>query len=142
MNHIKTVLLSTAFMICINALFGCSNGTGNTLNVSTPVPSNDITDSTRLTNKSELLTSTVKIENGQKQFKQLGFSGCHNTDSTKLVGPGLAGIGDRGDEYIRNSITNPSAEIVDGYLNLMPSSFASLDDSDLDALVAYLKTLN
>lgn len=75
-------------------------------------------------------------------FTGLGCSGCHKTDSSKLVGPGLAGIGSKGEDYIRESITDPAAVLVDGFANLMPTSFASLKTSDLNDLVAYLQTLN
>jgi mono/diheme cytochrome c family protein len=80
-------------------------------------------------------------------------SSCHSIESTRLVGPGLLGVGARdyveGDhaEYIRHSITNPNDFIVPADPaypeNLMPQNYAELySEDDLNDLVAYLLTLN
>jgi hypothetical protein len=37
---------------------------------------------------------------------------------------------------------NAHAPIVEGFSNLMPKTFASLKDSDIEDLIGYLKTLN
>lgn len=76
---------------------------------------------------------------------------CHNTSSDRLVGPGLAGIGDRAgstvpglsaDDYIRMSIKDPGSFVVDGFgpVSAMPQ-LTQLTDQDIENLVAYLKTL-
>lgn len=45
-------------------------------------------------------------------------------------------------DYLRTSILNPGAYVVDGYRNNMPDDFGDLySDTDLDALVAYMLTL-
>ena len=83
------------------------------------------------------------IDNGESKFKSLGCSGCHNTDSRKLVGPGLAGVGSKGDDYMRTSIVDPAAVIVDGFNDLMPKKFGdAINGDDMDDLIAYLNTLN
>ena len=46
------------------------------------------------------------------------------------------------DEYIRASIMDPGSFVVDGFPNAMPNIFGSMADSDIDDLIAYLKTLN
>ena len=80
---------------------------------------------------------------GEQAFGANGCSTCHSTGGNTIVGPGLASIGSRGDaDYILESIKDPGAVIVDGFANLMPTSFASLPEEDLDNLVAYLLTLN
>lgn len=69
---------------------------------------------------------------------------CHSTGSNAIVGPGLEGLADRAtsDGYIRESIVDPGAIVVDGFQNIMPGTFgASLSPGDLDDLVAYLGTL-
>jgi hypothetical protein len=48
----------------------------------------------------------------------------------------------KGDDYIRESIVDPSAVIVDGFSNLTPKTFASLKESGIEDLIGYLKTLN
>ena len=75
---------------------------------------------------------------------------CHNTDSTVKVGPGLGGISDRAgsrvegmsaDDYIRTSIEEPMAFVVDGFPPIMPM-FTQLGPQDIENLLAYLKTLD
>jgi cytochrome c oxidase subunit 2 len=74
---------------------------------------------------------------------------CHSTGDNTVVGPGLAGIGDRAgtlvdglsaEEYIEQSIREPGAFIVDGFPAVMPE-WSHLGDDSIDALVTYLKTL-
>lgn len=81
-------------------------------------------------------------ERGRQRFTREGCSNCHATGSNRVVGPGLAGIGDRGDEaYIRQSIRDADAVIVDGFSNLM-ADFSRLSDQAVEDLIAYLMTLN
>ncbi|MGA0275022.1 MAG: c-type cytochrome, partial [Dehalococcoidia bacterium] len=75
---------------------------------------------------------------------------CHSTGTDDIVGPGLGGIADRAASrvggqdaatYIRESITDPGAYVVDGYPPVMPG-WSQLGDVQIDALVDYLMTLN
>jgi mono/diheme cytochrome c family protein len=86
-----------------------------------------------------------------------GCSECHSLDGTeKTVPPALSapswqGIsgraGDRvpglsAEEYLRESIVDPAAYIVDGYSDFMPKGFRFLlSEEDVDGLVAFLLTL-
>lgn len=88
------------------------------------------------------------VEVGQTLFAT-NCTACHSTGSDTRVGPGLAGIGETGEtrvdgltaaEYIRQSMVDPGAYVVDGFAPAMPS-FSSLTEAELDGLVAYLKTL-
>ena len=82
----------------------------------------------------------------------LACSGCHSTGTFKRFGPGLAGVleqaasrveGMSAEEYIEQSIRDPAAFVVSDFPNnLMPTSYGSLPDSDIQDLVAYLSTLN
>ena len=45
------------------------------------------------------------------------------------------------DNYIRNSILEPQSQIVAGYQGVMPTYQGVLNDRELDALIAFLKTL-
>ena len=45
------------------------------------------------------------------------------------------------DNYIRNSILEPQSQIVAGYQGVMPTYQGLLNDRELDALIAFLKTL-
>jgi cytochrome c oxidase subunit 2 len=89
---------------------------------------------------------------GMALFQANACSGCHSTGTNTIVGPGLAGIGDRAattapglnaDAYITQSIREPQAFIVEGFSAPSPMpAFGSLSDTDISNLIAYLKTLN
>jgi mono/diheme cytochrome c family protein len=77
---------------------------------------------------------------------------CHRADTEKrLVGPGLLNVGTRAahrvnglsaETYIRQSIIDPTAYVVDGYQPIMPQTFRkAFTDAQLDDLVAYLMSL-
>jgi cytochrome c oxidase subunit 2 len=57
----------------------------------------------------------------------------------RLVG-GSSVVAD--DEYIRNSILNPGAQIVEGYQPIMPTFKGQVTEEQLLALVAYIKSLS
>jgi nitric oxide reductase subunit C len=84
---------------------------------------------------------------------QAGCSTCHSLQAgTVIVGPSMAGIGTRAastvagqsaEDYIRESILNPEAHLVEGFPSgTMPKVWESeLSATQLDQLVAYLLTL-
>jgi cytochrome c oxidase subunit 2 len=95
--------------------------------------------------------STPAIED-PVEFGRVTFAAncilCHSTTSERLVGPGLAGVGDRAgaripglsaDQYIEQSIREPGAFFADGLAG-MPA--LALSDAEIAGLIAYLKTLN
>jgi mono/diheme cytochrome c family protein len=85
---------------------------------------------------------------------QPGCVTCHSlTPDQVLVGPSMAGIagraasrvsGQSAEEYLRESIANTNAFVVDGFSEgVMPAALADeLSDQQLADLVAYLLTLN
>ena len=80
--------------------------------------------------------------NGQALFTTNGCSACHSTGTDTVVGPGLAGVSQRGDDaYLTESIKSPNAVVAEGFAPLMPA-FPALSDGNVADLVAYLKTLN
>ena len=94
------------------------------------------------------------VEMGKDLFEnKLGCASCHeggpsqrgahleniyNTD-VKLVGGGTVKADD---EYIRNSILNPSSQVVEGYQPIMPTFKGQVTEEQLMALVAYVKSLS
>ena len=82
------------------------------------------------------------VERGAAAFAG-SCSGCHSTGSNPIVGPGLAGLSTRGDDaYIKESIVNPGAVVVEGFPNAMPPGFDSTFSAEqIDDLIAYLKSL-
>ena len=94
------------------------------------------------------------VAQGQALVQSNGCLACHSTDGSVLVGPSWQGIYGHqmtladgttvtaDDEYIRESIMDPNAKIVEGFLpNLMPQNFDTLPDSDIEAIIAYIKSL-
>ncbi len=90
------------------------------------------------------------VVNGKALFASKGCSACHSTGDTRLVGPGLAGMGESAalrvsgqtaDAYLEAAIRDPGAFLVDGFANIMPTTFADLPESEVDDLIAFLKSL-
>ena len=83
---------------------------------------------------------------GESVFTTAGCGGCHAFEpagSDAQVGPSLNEIDPGGrplDEYVREAIVDPNAQIVSGYQpGVMPATYeSSLNDEQLDALVQYL----
>ena len=92
-------------------------------------------------------------ELGELLYRQQACASCHSLDGSRVVGPtfkGLYGanrVFDDGstavadDNYLRESILNPAARIVEGYMNQMPASYTSLTERELSALIAYIETV-
>jgi len=91
--------------------------------------------------------------NGQNMFLQLGCSTCHRSD-TQGRGPNLVGLFGRpvqledgrvvtaDENYIRESILTPGAKVVSGFKPIMPVFQGLVSEEQLNALVAYVKSLN
>jgi len=89
---------------------------------------------------------------GESMFLQLGCSTCHRPD-TQGRGPNLVGLfGSKvqledgrtvvaEENYIRESILNPSAKVVSGFKPIMPVFQGLVSEEQLTALVAYVKSL-
>ncbi len=90
---------------------------------------------------------------GQKLFSELGCVTCHRSD-TQGRGPDLTGVfGSKvlledgrtlvaDDDYVRESILSPSAKVVNGYKPIMPVFQGLVTEEQLNALVAYVKSLS
>lgn len=93
-------------------------------------------------------------EAGAKLFAMRGCNQCHSIDGSGNTGPTLKnvfgydvplkdGSAVRADEdFIRESILNPSAKIVKGYENVMPSFQGQFKDNEISAVIAYLQSLS
>ena len=61
-------------------------------------------------------------------------------DSKVLLNDGSSAIADK--EYLATSIVNPNLQIVSGYpANAMPSFADTLDQTEVEALIAYIQSL-
>jgi len=89
---------------------------------------------------------------GQQLFQKYACVTCHTEDATGRC-PVLLGVygstvtlSDNttvvaDDNYVRESILNPSAKIVKGYTNIMPTFQGQVNEDDLLKLLAYIKSL-
>jgi cytochrome c oxidase subunit 2 len=90
---------------------------------------------------------------GEKVFAELGCVTCHRSDAQGR-GPNLQGLFGKpvrlqdgrtlvaDENYIRESILDPGAKIVNGYKPVMPTFQGLLSEEQLNALVAYVKSLS
>jgi len=107
----------------------------------------------------EFSTSTPSVEElddpvarGMVAYEQYGCGACHTIEglSAGAVGPNLTKVGEvaitrnegvSADDYIRNSIVDPSAYIVENFEDLMLKTYGdTLSQNELDDLVAFLLT--
>lgn len=89
---------------------------------------------------------------GEKLFAELGCATCHRTD-TQGRGPNLQGIFGKpvqlqdgrivtaDENYIRESIVDPGAKIVNGFKPVMPTFQGLVNEEQVNALVAYVKSI-
>jgi cytochrome c oxidase subunit 2 len=92
-------------------------------------------------------------EFGASLYQKKACITCHKIDGTRLTGPPLNGIFGHevaladgrtvlvDENYIRKSILEPRADLVAGYEPVMPTYQGLLKDKELDALVAFIKSL-
>lgn len=94
---------------------------------------------------------------GARVAMRNGCTGCHSADGAPGTGPTWKGVwgrtetlasgsvdvqGEEGMNYLRESILEPNAKIVAGYVGIgMPSYKGQLTDAQIDALIAYIKSL-
>ena len=97
------------------------------------------------------------VASGKRIMTNIGCFACHTTDGSKLVGPsfkGLYGSTTRvktggttrevqaDDDYIKQSVYDPGADVVEGFnKGLMQSYQSQLSDDDVALIIEYLKTL-
>jgi cytochrome c oxidase subunit 2 len=97
------------------------------------------------------LTGTMSAR-GEQLFQQLACNTCHLGDGTGR-GPVLTGVfGSQvrlgngqtvvaDESYIRESILNPQAKLVDGYQPLMPTFQGLINEDGVMSLIEYVKSL-
>lgn len=93
------------------------------------------------------------VEHGKLLFEKKGCPSCHTVDGTPKVGPSLKGVWGKtesfedggsavvDENYVRQSLMEPSAKIVKGFAPGMPTFKGQLKDAQIDALIAYLKSV-
>jgi cytochrome c oxidase subunit 2 len=105
-----------------------------------------------LSGKEDGVVAQAPQSSGEALFTQRGCATCHHSQAGAL-GPALTGlfgsnvrladggsvIADEG--YLRESIVNPRAKLVQGYQAVMPTFQGQLDEESLLQLIEYIKSL-
>ena len=102
-------------------------------------------------------SSSEKVVSLAEQGKQLsmtkGCVACHSDDGSRKVGPSYKGIwgteveladGSKvkiDENYIRQSIYEPQSQVVKGYVSNMPTFKGLINDQEMNAIIAYIKSL-
>lgn len=146
-----TPVFAVSAIVLIFAFTACSSGDDEDVDVgaATPVPTL-VTISTPEPAAPGAGGADEAVISGESIFAAKACSACHSTGDNRVIGPGLAGVGERAatqvsgqtaDEYLQESIRDPGAFVVDGFDNVMPTNFADLPESDINELIAFLKSL-
>ena len=102
--------------------------------------------------------TSITVEEGKRVAELMGCVACHSTDGSTLgkVGPSWKGLfgsqrlfADRSravadEDYLRESIKEPAAKVISGFDKSdtgMPSYEGVITDSQIEALVLYLRSL-
>jgi cytochrome c oxidase subunit 2 len=92
---------------------------------------------------------------GEKLFTQFACVTCHknNAANAAVIGPSLIGVMGKTEQftdgtsatvdenYLRESILEPAVKVVKGYQPVMPPFKGTIKDWQVNALIAYIKTL-
>ena len=90
---------------------------------------------------------------GKIQWKAKGCESCHNLDGTRSKGPSWKAIAGKmeklqggqsvlvDDNYLRESMLQPQAKIVEGFEPVMPTFQGLLKEPDIRGLIAFIKSL-
>lgn len=90
---------------------------------------------------------------GAKLYQSKACITCHTSDGKAGTGPTFLGLfGEQvklesgaeitaDENYVRESILSPAAKVVLGYQPVMPTYQGLLKDKEIDALIAYIKSL-
>jgi cytochrome c oxidase subunit 2 len=97
--------------------------------------------------------SIPPAERGEALVSQNGCNACHSVDGSSGVGPSFAGLwgSERtfqnaepvtaDENYIRESILESNAKVLEGYDPVMPSYQGVINDQQISDIIEYIKTL-
>jgi cytochrome c oxidase subunit 2 len=100
---------------------------------------------------SNFLETMSPVDAGRKLFQVRGCTQCHSMDGSAKTGPSLLGVFGSvqkmtdgstvtvDENYIRESILEPAAQVVAGFEPVMPTFQGRLSDEEISAIIAYLK---
>ncbi|HMO01677.1 MAG TPA: cytochrome c oxidase subunit II [Oligoflexia bacterium] len=92
-------------------------------------------------------------ERGELLYKEKICISCHSLDGSKVIGPSFKGLWERSGklvgggsykadaDYIKRSILEPQAEVVEGYPPAMPSYQGQLSDDEIGDIIEFIKSV-
>jgi cytochrome c oxidase subunit 2 len=107
-----------------------------------------------LADVSDIFVGRTLPEVGELLYNRLGCKACHTIDGSKLVGPSFKNMygyefdtveGVRitvDDAYVKESILTPNVSVIAGYQPVMTPYAGLVDDREIEAITAWLKTLS
>ena len=93
------------------------------------------------------------MERGKKLYTLKGCNACHSLDGAKVVGPTFKGVFGREEEladgskikvdenYIIESILSPQVKLVKGFPPSMPTFQGVVNESEMKAIIEFLKSV-
>ena len=102
---------------------------------------------------SNLLATMSPVDAGRALYDRRGCAQCHSLDGSARIGPTFKGIYGQthgftnapdtvvDDNYLRESILEPGKKIREGYKNQMPTYKGILSDSEITAIIEFIKSL-
>jgi cytochrome c oxidase subunit 2 len=99
------------------------------------------------------LLSMPPEELGKLLYEKQGCSTCHSVDGTPKIGPTWKGLFAKNESfadgtsatvdenYLRQSILDPTAKVVAGFAPSMPTYQGKLKDIEITGIIAYIKSL-
>jgi mono/diheme cytochrome c family protein len=92
--------------------------------------------------------TTSSKEHGEQLYKAKGCNACHSVDGSKLVGPSFKGLWGKtegtsagdvvvDDAYLKESLLNPNAKIVNGFPPAMPPQ--QLTDVEIGSISLFIQ---
>lgn len=108
-----------------------------------------------LANAADLTRTLPPVDAGRLLYERRGCQQCHSIDGSIRNGGGPSFLGSFGSEqtvnlgdritidenYLRESMINPMAKVRSGYRPVMPTYQGQLRDPEIDAIVAFIKSL-
>ena len=91
-------------------------------------------------------------ELGARLYEQQTCIACHSIDGTPGIGPSFQGLFGKAEalqdgstvqvdeNYLRESIVAPGEKLVQGYQNIMPAQYGSMDERQISALIEFIKS--
>jgi cytochrome c oxidase subunit 2 len=95
---------------------------------------------------------TIAAAQGEKLYTSKGCLACHTTTGAPGIGPSWKGVWSKqeatnvgtvtvDENYVRESILDPQAKIVNGFGAVMPTFRGQITDPEIGEVIAYIKSL-